>query len=96
VEQGSGNRILRVVAILDENPLADVMGSLSIGGDHGWPGQTAERGGARGFDVHKRVKGRKRNFPGWCNRITGVLMIRPKLREVKKRFSLFFAGCATK
>ena len=27
---------------------------------------------------------------------TGALTIRPKLREVKKRFSLFFAECATK
>jgi hypothetical protein len=30
VEQGSGNRILRVVAILDENALVDVMGTSAF------------------------------------------------------------------
>src|SRR6202043_389840 len=38
-------------------------GSLSIGSDHGWPiGQDDRRGGARCFDAHKRVKGRKRHI----------------------------------
>jgi putative transposase len=38
-------------------------GSLSIGGDHGWSiVKLTERGGARGFDAHKRVEGRKRHI----------------------------------
>ena len=39
-------------------------GRLSFGGDHGWSQsvKTTERGGARGFDAHKRVKGRKRHI----------------------------------
>jgi hypothetical protein len=37
-------------------------GSLSIG-DDGWQSvKTTERGGARGFDARKRVKGRKRHI----------------------------------
>jgi putative transposase len=36
---------------------------MSIGGHHGWPVvKTTERGGVRGFDSHKRVKGRKRHI----------------------------------
>ena len=37
--------------------------SLSVGRDHGWPQsvKTTERG-VRGFDAHKRVKGRKRHI----------------------------------
>jgi protein-tyrosine-phosphatase len=35
-------------------------------------------------------------FPGSETVPPGALTIRPKLREVKKRFPLFFAGCATK
>ena len=38
---------------------------MSIGGDHGWPvgeQNTAERGGVRASDAHKRVEGRKRHI----------------------------------
>ena len=38
-------------------------GSLSIGGDYGWPiGQDDGTWRLRGFDAHKRIKGRKRHI----------------------------------